>query len=300
MSKESLAVFPSKESLAVRPLPVSGKGLTLLEHLHANTSKCERRGGTAPYLMGVHKTNNTGLFLQANCKQWDCEYCSVNNAKKWVARVVNGVNEIGGQWFFMTLTSHSKMRGETASLKNLRQGWRKIYNRIIRKFGKFNYVRVFEHHKDNTIHVHILCDVELPYKKRWGKLKGKGKKRWIYRCKYLKDISAQCGIGYQADYQPLDNAGLAAWYVSKYLGKAIGNSKFPKNLRRIQVSQKFPHLPEMEQVLEYDWSHVPSRTDFLFRAWRYWRHEKRMFYDDTVRRQIKAGEFRNFIRQLES
>lgn len=284
-NSESVVVLPSREA-----------GLTLLEQLHANTQKkCIRKGHTAPTMLAIDRVKKQAIYVEANCKQWDCPACGARNASQWVARIINGVKFYGGEWFFMTITAHRLKRGQEKSLANLRDGWRKVYNRILRKFGKFHYIKICEAHKDGSLHMHVITDVKLPYKKRTDKKAALGAGKIRYTCRYLKNICAESGIGYQADYQPLENVGLAAWYVAKYLSKSIANADFPKGLRRIQPNQNFPRLPDLRADLGLAWVYVTNKTDMLLKTYNLWVHEDIVSYDAINQRDITTDDWERII-----
>lgn len=277
-------------------LPSREAGLSLLEHLHADTSKiCERIGGSAPLLLAVNRTEKTATYMQANCNMWDCVACGSRKASQWIARIIQGIKVYGGQWYFATITAHGKWRGQERSLINLRQGWRKLYNRLLRLRGNFHYVKIFEHHADGSLHLHLLTDIALPYKSSMKFSKKSGKFARVYRCKLLKRLSAECGMGFKADYQPLENAGLAAWYVAKYLGKSIGVADFPSNVRRIQCSHKWLVLPKLYADLELEWSHCTSRTDMLFKSYNLWRTEDILTHDAIADTEITSDDWEKIL-----
>jgi hypothetical protein len=140
-----------------------------------------------------------------------------------------------------TLTAHEKWRGRDRSVANLRQGWKKLYNRARRKFDTSEYVRVWELHADKkTFHLHGLVD------ENWGE-------RW------LKDNARGCGMGYQVDIHEVDNAGQVAGYIAKYFLKsenALGEQReiWPKSLRRIECSRTWPQLPPLEEYNNFAWN----------------------------------------------
>jgi len=280
-------------------LPSSEAGLTLLEHLHANASKrCARKGFTAPKIMAINRETKEAVYTEVNCKQWDCAACGYRNARKWIARIIRGVKFYGGQWYFMTLTAHATRRGVEKSVKNLRDGWRLMYNRFLRAYGKFHYVKIFEPHKDGTLHLHLLTDLSLPYKTKRIKSKKTGKMQDEYDCRVLKDISAQVGIGYQCNYQPLENAGLAAWYVAKYLGKSIATTDFPKGLRRIQCSHRWQILPKLYDDENIDYVYVTNRTDMLLRAYNLWKFEDVLTFDAIAQADITSDDFHVLLERM--
>ena len=271
-------------------------GLTLLEHLRADVQKkCERIGNNAPLLLGIDRTNKTAIYVQANCKMWDCAGCGARKASQWVARVIQGLKHYGGQWFFMTLTAHRYKRGAKDSLHNLRQGWSRLYDRLRRTYGAFLYIKVFEQHKDKSLHLHLLTDLRMPYRTTRKKDKKSGKVRDSYSCRALKNMCASVGIGYMADYQPLNSVGLSAWYVTKYLLKSVGNSDFPKGVRRIQANIGFPKLPDLRGDNAIDWVYIKSRTDMLLTTWNLYKYEGILTYDETLDKTVNSDDWNSIL-----
>jgi len=166
---------------------------------------------------------------------WSCRVCGARNARRWNARLIHHMNTVDAYgWYFLTITAHDKWRGKDASVQNLRQGWKKLYNRMRRKYGRTDYAKVWEFHKDGSFHLHIL------YARKVGK-------RW------LRNNSRQCGMGYICDSSRSKNAGQVAGYVSKYMLKSFEHAdKYPKSLHRIRVSNGWTKLPELERE-EYDY-----------------------------------------------
>lgn len=209
-------------------------GLNFIEQLHAiassNCTKINR-----PFLTGVSEQDAIAILTRPSCKMWNCPSCAARLAKQWIARVINHINRTGGEnWCFFTLTSHEKMRGVALSVKCLRSGWKKLYNRIRRKFGVSDYVKVWERHEDGSFHLHGLMNINI-------------KKRW------LKDNARSCGMGYQVDIRPVSNAGQVAGYISKYMVKSGLSEEYPKGLRRIEVSRTWTRLPDLKAEILLKW-----------------------------------------------
>jgi len=61
--------------------------------------------------------------------------------------------------------------------------------------------------------------------------------------RWWKTNARQCGLGYQAKSECVDNAGLATSYVVKYIAKNIGLEISIPRFRRINFSRKFPSAP---------------------------------------------------------
>jgi len=270
----------------------------LLEHLHGEAKKNRHcPNPSAPKLLGVNHDKKLALYIKASCKQWSCPVCGEKNAERWVARVVNGINQyikLGHwDWYLMTITSHKKMRTTEGSLKNLREGWRKLSNRLWRRWGKGHYVKVYEHHKDGAFHMHVITDISIPYSVKivWNE-----KRRMlepVFSCKWLKDNAAQCGMGYIDDYRPIASPGISAYYVAKYLSKSVGdNGKcWPKNMRRIQCSHNWPKLPDVADVSEYNWQFIANRYELMLRAQNLFRFEDILVTDAQTGKDFTLDDF---------
>lgn len=230
----------------------SQSGLNFIEQLHAiSTSNCAKEN--RPYLTGISEPDCIALLTRPSCKQWDCPSCAAKNAKRWIARVINHINRTGTVygWHFFTLTAHEKMRGVSSSVKNLREGWKKLYNRILRKFGVSSYVKVWEAHNDGSFHLHGLMDAKIA-------------KRW------LKNNARECGMGYQVDIRTVSNAGQVAGYISKYMVKSGLGSEYPKGLRRIEVSRDWIKLPDLKADTLITWLINQTRDGQLRNAQHYY------------------------------
>jgi hypothetical protein len=250
-------------------------GLSLIEQFAAAANiRCAN--SKAPILFGDNDKANKAIVIKTQCKQWSCPSCGARLAKQWIAKSLYGINHIGGQWYFMTLTARSNQRGSEKSLAAFRKGWDKLRKRIVRLSGKFDYVKVHEMHKDGTFHLHLILNAELPYKPIYkthypmifdGKIYEEQKVSHYYS-KWLKDNAFECGLGYIVDYQPLhnNNAG-CAYYVAKYLAKSIGdNAKhWVKGIRRIETSRTFPKSDWKDDELDdIDWTYVQNEEHMFY------------------------------------
>lgn len=203
-----------------------------------------------PIILGLSEKDNVAMGVRPNCKCWDCIACAARNAKRWIARIIHGVNNMDtvDGWHMFTLTAHEAWRGRDRSVKNLRQGWKKLYNRMRREFGISHYAKVWEQHMDGTYHLHGLIDCVIP-------------QRW------LKDNARACGMGYQVEIHPVDNAGQVAGYIAKYFLKSADElfmtGTWVKNLRRIEVSRSWIKLPDLKND-EWQWMLAESEN---FSSW---------------------------------
>lgn len=184
-------------------------------------------------------------IAQIGCGQWNCEYCAQKLSSKWRAKIINGINELGGVWTWFTLTAHSKKRGGYASITNLRNAWDTLIKRMKRRFGKFAYVRVFEQHKDGSFHIHAIANFHfLDIKIRVSRKDKSETKYSVWLQKNAKDL--KLGLYTHADDIADDkHAGYVASYTTKYMTKMSGDFiKFLGRVRRIQASQNWPKLPK--------------------------------------------------------
>jgi len=146
-----------------------------------------------------------------------------------------------------TLTAHEKWR-ELLSVKNLRQGWKKLYNRMRRTYGTRHYAKVWERHADTSFHLHGLIDCVIG-------------ERW------LRDNARGCGMGYEVEIHAVDNAGQVAGYIAKYFLKSEFETglkePFPRGLRRIEVSHLWLKLPDLHEKSLWAWYFNGSRDGQL-------------------------------------
>ena len=202
------------------------EGLTFLEQLTVFVLEGRCSNPAVPFLYHVSPVGQI-TFTRGACKMWGCRECALVNAKKWIARIIDGINKLPDEdWYFATVTAHRKWRGGK-SLINLRSNWHKLRKRLQRMAKKLGvqlyYARIWEHHKDGSFHMHIITNV--PVTQKW-----------------LKNNAAKSGMGYQAHMDDIVNAGQAAGYVAKYMLKQSENETlhtFPKGARRIEVSQNW-------------------------------------------------------------
>ena len=226
---------------------VQSTSLTFIEQLHAVAcEECETLN--RPYLVGVSETDKIAILLRPPCKMWKCKTCAARNARRWLAKIINHVNIYeSANWQFVTLTAHEKWRGVQSSVKNIRTGWKKFYNRLLRRYGQFFYLKVWESHKDGSMHLHLLMSLKL-------------------KKSFVKKHARQCGMGYQVDIQGIRNAGRAAGYVAKYFLKSEVIGSYPKGIRRIEASRNWTPLPDLKADTLLTWFVQQTRDGQISRA----------------------------------
>lgn len=151
---------------------------------------------------------------------------------------------MGGQWWFLTMTSHEHIRTPAGSLANIRLNLDRLFKRVRRVWGKIEYVRVYETHKKGAFHVHIVIsglsqrvvrrvarNRQIHYKP-CGSEGGKG--TWGVQT-WFKRNCREIGMGFMVHCVALDGTAKTVNYITKYLTKNAQNF-YVKGLRQVQTT----------------------------------------------------------------
>lgn len=183
---------------------------------------CENAG----LLIGWDDVARRALVTRADCDSWKCAECAKRMAAKWVLRAEIGVRQYigaGQHVDFITITSHEKLSNFAATEAVWRKAWPVLYAALKRRSTALQYFIVPERHKDGRMHVHALWTADVTQK-------------------WLKDNARARGLGYQAKRKPVVSANIAVRYVTKYVGKSLGE-ELPTHFRRVRVSRGWPDVP---------------------------------------------------------
>lgn len=195
-------------------------------------------------------------FTRGRCKQWSCGHCAYINRQLWSRKIIWGIGRQKRKyWWFVTLTASSKAHYSNTTLKNLQSAWKRLYDRLRRKFWAYSpvYVWVFEPHKTGELHIHALMSFNARcagFKK--GKLDKHGNDIEVTR--WFKDTMASLGAGYQASCKPLDNTHSIqrrAGYVVKYMTKT--NQGVFEGVKRFRFVHTSQHFSGWMQGTDLDW-----------------------------------------------
>ena len=188
-------------------------------------------------------------LIRIRCEMWSCPDCGPINAIRWRAYLLKRFNQEGmreRKWVFATITAEKRAHkaGPIATLKNLQGAWKRLYDRMLRRYGKFQYVRVFEQHKSGRYHMHILLDIGAQYDKHEFAILDKLDEFRHPECKWLRNACASLGAGWRVHMRRVweaktrtANVGLVVGYIMKYMSKNMAIIEFPKHQRRIQTSR---------------------------------------------------------------
>lgn len=219
-------------------VPPTG-GLTAFIRTTQQKSTCDQP--KRPLLKGINRTAKKVLLFRPNCKKWDCEYCSQNNARRWVFVAAHGAALMlssGLELEFLTVTSHEKLSPEKA-LKVLTKAWAKLSTRMRRFEPVFEYFCITERQKNGKVHLHLIATCRIT-------------KKW------LKDNARECGFGYQCDAGHVKSIARVSQYTTKYLAKALTDTSWPIGFRRVRTSRGWPDLPDLPKGVDWEFQKLPG------------------------------------------
>jgi len=199
-------------------------------------------------MRGVNHTEKRAVYFRPRCKLWTCPYCAEVNKKLWTARAYYGAEVLGDTdgksqsnlITFLTLTSHAKL-GPEKTIEVFSSAWNVLRGRARRRAPQGQYILIPERHKDGRLHAHAVTTFHL------------GQRFW-------KDASAEVGLGYMAEEEIARTPGGAAFYVAKYLSKALTVTDWPKYWRRVRTSRRWPKLPPLPENEDWRFLTLPQDT----------------------------------------
>lgn len=197
---------------------------------------CKRGGLLITFLYEEHRA----LVTDADCDSWKCPECAERLASRWSMRAEAGARkliEAGATVDFVTLTSHERLRTFEDCERVWRSAWQKLHLRLNRAGDTREYLLIPERHKDGRMHAHALWTFGVS-------------RRW------LKDNARACGLGYQADVKHVLEPHHATRYVTKYIGKSLGEN-VPAHFRRVRVSAAWAELALPDSAASaYEWHYI--------------------------------------------
>lgn len=151
------------------------------------------------------------------CGSWDCTLCAKIKADRYKVRM-QPLFDLPSLWMYTFTFYHNKPQLQTWS--EVSRAWNRLRTAASKKYGRFSYVRVLEHHhRSNYPHLHVIASIHL------GDV-------------WLSKELIEAGFGYQAVCKAVTSSG-AAGYISKYLTKPWSSAAcrtIRKNLRLRVIS----------------------------------------------------------------
>lgn len=245
-----------------------------------NGSRCENFTG---YLIGTK--SGSAIRVRLRCKQWSCEYCAAINANQWQGHLLNTVDKMtksdGGwmRWYLLTVTADGQNRTAHGSAASLQAHWnviRQLFSDQTKKMGqRMSYVRVFESHKDGSMHLHAIVrsvalgnawvDSRRAAKAYRALQAGKSIRPNEFTTRLKGYTMSKSGLGFMSEIVPIvaydgyNDVAVIAAYVVKYLTKECQSFDLPKGARRIVTSRDMKFV-DVSQSSEYKWRHVEEFT----------------------------------------
>lgn len=203
------------------------------------------------------------LLMRLGCKQWQCPVCYKKNRDLWRHHLMQKISALGGEWSFWTITMPSFIHKASTeekraklSLMRIRENWDKFMKFMKRKYGKFEYVRVFETHESACLHIHFLASFHVPdddYKTAHI-----GTPKEYSYCASLKDaimVTYNFGRMHSVVNLPIGDFARTVGYVTKYMTKEddfVAKYLGKMRVRRIQTSRRIGAVPKSKS--QYEWS----------------------------------------------
>jgi len=163
---------------------------------------------------------------------------------RWLLRARIGVRQFtrdGKAVDFVTITSHEKLTTFAQTEYVWREAWPNLYAALKNKSPELQYYIVPERHKDGRMHVHALWTAGVTQK-------------------WLKDAARRRGLGHQAKIIAIESDAKASNYMTKYVGKDLGDD-VPEKFRRVRVSRFWPDLPApVTNASGLEWVHCISNA----------------------------------------
>ena len=159
-------------------------------------------------LVGWDDKAARAFVARADCDSWNCEECAARMASRWRLRAEMGTRALLGAGYrvdFVTITSHERLKDFAATEAVWRNAWSKLYAALKRNQPSLEYMIVPEKHKDGRMHVHAVWNAGVSQK-------------------WLKDNARKRGLGYQAKVIKIQDAAPAVRYITKYIGKDLGEN----------------------------------------------------------------------------
>ena len=156
--------------------------------------------GCETYFIGIKSVSDNTVryrLFPARCHSWDCRICAKQKAEVYKVRM-RPLFERPSLYMY-TLTYYHNAPPAVVWSKYA-AAWNRFRTAAVKKYGKFSYVRVLEHHHNSPYpHLHILADVK--FSDVW----------------FAAELLC-AGFGYQAVCKPVVSRDAVA-YVTKYLTK---------------------------------------------------------------------------------
>jgi hypothetical protein len=190
---EALRNYDAKNSRVHRwDSPTNVARLHALAQREQNVERCKTGA-----LIGVSRERGTAIVVPLSCKSWLCDRCRQTLRRHWEHVALAGEPER-----FITLTCDpKKYPSPLDAFRGLSRAFNRLCISIRKKYGKFEFLRVWELHKSGWPHLHIL-------------------QRGSYiPQEWLSSEWERLGGGPIVDIRKINDQSQTTKYIVKYMGK---------------------------------------------------------------------------------
>lgn len=196
--------------------------------------------GNGPYLIGLSENGTVRARFQGDCESWSCDECRKMLVRKWKKRAHMHVKiqtaVYGRRFYFVTLTLNPDLDA-SHTYSASKKVWDKFMRHLRRAQPGFQYLAVWEQHKNKRFHIHVLTDFVLEdlYEYRLKEYKP------MTRSRFLDSVLNRYAdtMGWVHHVSRVEDAVMVAAYVSKYLTKTLAYHLLSKRQRVVVTSRKW-------------------------------------------------------------
>ena len=223
--------------------------------------------------MVTHKKKNPDSVKVSRfrCKSWRCTSCSPFVRNRDFVRIRETLKENPGQYFFAVFTVKREGRKQDA-YKEMSRNFRALIKRLVRAYGKIDWIQTLEQHKDGWPHMNMLF--KFQDERSWS-----NEDTERFRARWLVKNSLECGLGKMVSCEIVgsteDDLGKISSYMAK-TGLTIISAEVsklsqvptsaPKGTRRIRSSVGFLK-PIAKNDSEYTGGIIQSSVTDIKRAY---------------------------------
>ncbi len=201
------------------------------------------------YLIGIDENALVRFRCQSDCESWSCDECKRLLTRRWRKRIYMHVKLqktiYNKQFNFITLTSNTS---SFDTYKDTKKIWNTLTQNLRRRQKGFQYCAVWEQHKSQRYHIHLLTDFQLDdlYKYHLRDYKAMTRSRTLDQL-----LNRYSELGWVHHVEKVKDEYHASSYVAKYLAKSFAHMTLEKRQRLILTSRGWWREPERTSALTF-------------------------------------------------
>lgn len=148
--RDDVAALPEQSSAPPKEPPSTAPDIS---DLHVDAARASSRDlchtGTT---VGVNRQTRTAYLIPLRCKTWACKKCAPLKVFSWTQIALSG----DPQRFITLSCDPARFQDPSTARAAMQKGFTELVRRIRNKCGRFEYLRIWELHKNGYPHFHIL------------------------------------------------------------------------------------------------------------------------------------------------